>query len=216
MRKSEMIDISVPVKEGMPHWPTEGVVHIERSADMDLGSEANVTHISMSAHTGTHVDAPLHFFSEGTSIDALPMNALLGPARVLEITHPRVISLEELQSMAIGPGERVLLKTRNSQEPWFEKPFHRDFVYLSEEAARHLVECRIRTVGIDYLSVGAYEEGGETHRLLLGAGICIIEGLFLGEAEAGEYDLVCLPLLLAGADGAPARALLGPRRPEQR
>ena len=211
MRNTKWIDISVPVNEGMPHWPGEPPVHVERSADMAQGTEANVTHISMSAHTGTHMDAPLHFISSGTPIDAVSLDAVIGPARVLEIAHPRMIPLEELKTMGVQPGERILFKTRNSRESWFEKPFDRNFVYLTEEGAAYLVDNQTRMVGIDYLSVGEYEKGAETHRLLLAGGVWIIEGLFLSDVEPGEYDFVCLPLRLQGADGAPARALLRAR-----
>jgi len=208
----QWIDLSIPLRTGMIHWPGDPEPILERTSDIDRGDVANVTFLRMSAHTGTHLDAGIHFVPGTTTIDQFPLDAGIGPARVLEF-GPDVcaISRRELAKHQIGNGERVLLKTRNSASRWFEQEFNPGAAFLSAEGAAYLVSQGIRLVGIDSLSIGAYEgDGVETHRLLLKAGIWIAEGLDLSGARGGEYDLICLPLRLAGADGAPARVLLRP------
>jgi arylformamidase len=203
------IDVSVPVRPGMVHWPDDPEVQIDRVADMAKGSAWNLSRISMSAHTGTHVDAPLHVVGDGLAIDQVPLDAMIGPARVIEIADRHAVEPQELQGQEIRPGERILLKTINSQRCWTNTRFIEDYVGLSPAAAEFLAARRVRTIGIDYLSIGPYGPDGEaTHRILLRAGIWVIEGLDLSLVEAGSYDLVCLPLKLIGADGAPARAIL--------
>jgi arylformamidase len=203
------IDISAPVRSGMVHWPDDPEVEIVRVADMAKGHAYNLSRISMSAHTGTHIDAPLHLLSDGQAVDQMPLEAMVGPARVIDITNPRAVEPEELRGQGIQPGERLLLKTVNSRRCWTSSRFVEDYVGVSPAAAEFLAARRVRTVGIDYLSVGRYgPEGEQTHRILLGAGIWLIEGLDLSAVQAGSYDLVCLPLNLVGADGAPARAIL--------
>lgn len=202
------VDISVPLSDGMVHWPDNPEVRITRVQELERGDDATVSSLSLGAHTGTHVDAPVHFFQGATGVDALAFDSLLGVARVLEIRDARAIRVEELKGHAIQPGERILFKTANSARAWASKAFLPDFVYLSVDGARYLAELKVRTVGIDYLSIGGPEEGVPTHQALLGADVCIIEGLDLSSVEAGTYDLVCLPLRIAGGDGAPARAIL--------
>ena len=203
------IDISVPLYTGMVHWPDNPPVQIERVLNMDAGDAANVSALSLGAHTGTHIDAPVHFLPQGAGIDALPLSATLGPARVIEITDGESIKRQELERHAIERGERILFKTRNSARCWQSDAFVEDFVYITAEAARYLAEVGVRTVGVDYLSVGGFARDGEaTHRALLSADVCIIEGLNLSQVKPGTYELVCLPLKIRGADGAPARAVL--------
>ena len=210
---SDWIDVSVPLHTGMVHWPDNPPVRIERALSIDRGDAANVSSISMGAHTGTHMDAPIHFIPNGIGIDQMPLDATLGPARVIEIHDPEAVRVEELRPHALVEGERVLFKTRNSARAWHTDAFVEDFVYISVEAARYLAEQRVRTVGVDYLSVGGYKkDGAATHQALLEAGIWIVEGLNLASATAGSYELVCLPLKIVGSDGAPARALLRPIR----
>lgn len=167
----------------------------------------------MSAHTGTHMDAPLHFLDAADSIDLMPLDATIGPARVIEIKDENVITAEELSAHELQAGERVLFKSRNSATCWQTgRCFFKNFVHVNASAAQFLVEKRVRTIGVDYLSVGAYEgDGAETHRILLGAPIWIIEGLDLSVVEPGLYDLICLPLKIEGGDGAPARAIVRKR-----
>ncbi len=181
----------------MKHWPGDPVPSMARSLDMDLGDVCNARHLSMSAHTGTHMDAPLHFINKAASIDHMPFAATIGPARVIQIEHPHFIGPEELTAHDIQPGERILFKTRDAS------------LACNAAAALYLVERKVQTIGIDFLSIGAFEgDGAETHRIILGAGIWVIEGLELSKVEPGLYDLICLPLKILGGDGAPARAVV--------
>jgi arylformamidase len=211
-RTAAWIDISVPIYSGMVHWPDDPGVRIERTKDLSRGDAANVSKLELGAHTGTHMDAPRHFLADGAGLDDLPLDATIGPARVIRIEHPYEILPGELEAYRLRAGERVLFLTRNSERCWKNNRFVEDFVYISAAAAQFLVQRQVRTVGIDYLSVGGYvHDGVETHRILLGAGIWLIEGLNLSAVKPGAYELVCLPLRVAGADGAPARAILRPR-----
>ncbi len=205
------IDISVPVYQGMVHWPGDPEFQSCRVQSLDRGDVCNVTQFSTSAHIGTHMDAPAHFLQDGVGIDQAPLEALIGECRVLQIQDPDAVRVAELKEQRITPGERILFKTRNSARRWENREFHGDFVYIAEEAARFLADRHVRTVGIDYLSVGGFtKDGPETHRALLSAGIWIIEGLDLSQVSPGRYEFVCLPLKLRDSDGAPARALVRP------
>jgi arylformamidase len=203
------IDISVPIYTGMVHWPDNTPVRFERMQDLSRGDAANVSKIELGAHTGTHMDAPRHFLQEGAGLDEMPLDASIGMVRVINIEHPQVILPAELELHNLQAGERVLFRTRNSERCWKDDRFVEDFVYISAAAAQYLVERQVRTIGVDYLSVGGYVyDGVETHQILLSAGIWLIEGLNLSVVKPGTYELVCLPLRVAGADGAPARAIL--------
>jgi arylformamidase len=203
------MDISVPLRSGMVHWPDNPAVRIERMLDMERGDVANVSTISLGSHTGTHMDAPIHFVHGGEGMDRMPLDATVGRARVIEIQDPISIKPDELDPHGIGRDERVLFKTRNSSLGWWTHDFIEDFVYVSQEAARYLADHEVRTVGVDYLSVGGFQKDGvETHQALLGAGIWVIEGLDLSRVRPGEYELICLPLKVEDGDGAPARAIL--------
>jgi len=207
----DWIDISVPLHTGMAHWPDNPPVLIERMEDIDRGDTANVSKLSLGAHTGTHMDAPVHFFPGGKGIDTMPLTATIGLARVIEIQDSESIKSDELRPHQIQRGERILFKTRNSTRCWQTDDFVQDFVYISHEAAQYLAAQQIQTVGVDYLSVGGFfKDGVETHHALLSAGIWIIEGLDLSAVKAGRYDMICLPVKLHGSDGAPARAILRP------
>jgi arylformamidase len=197
----------------MVHWPGDPPVQIKRVHDLDRGDSHNLSEISMGSHTGTHMDAPLHFLQKGISIDRMPLDATVGRARVIEIQDNESIKREELLSHRIRRGERILFKTRNSSRVWQTGTFVEDFVFISNEAAHFLVECGVRAIGIDYLSIGGFKRGGsEVHRTLLQGGVWIIEGLDLSSVSPGRYELICLPLKLEQADGAPARAILRPIR----
>lgn len=207
----DWIDVSVPLYTGMVHWPDNPPVLIERILAIDRGDTANVSKLSLGAHTGTHMDAPVHFLSGGRGIDTMPLAATIGLARVIEISDPESIKPEELEPCQIQHGERVLFKTRNSIRCWQTDDFVKDFVYISHEAAQYLAVQQVQTVGVDYLSVGGFfKDGVETHHALLAAGIWIIEGLNLSSIQPGTYELICLPLKIVGSDGAPARAILRP------
>jgi arylformamidase len=205
----DWIDISVPLRTGMVHWPGDPPISIEHFQDMDRGDTANVSKLNMGAHSGTHMDAPIHFLPNGKGIDAMPLSATIGRARVIEIHDPESIKPGDLHPYQIQRGERVLFKTANSGTCWQTNDFVEDFVYISQEAALYLAAQQVQTVGIDYLSVGGFHKDGvETHHALLGAGIWIIEGLDLSQVQPGVYELICLPLKIVHSDGAPARAIL--------
>ena len=208
---NQWIDISVILYNGMVHWPKDPPIQIEKRLDMERGSSTNVSAISMGLHSGTHIGAPLHFIRDGKGIDEMPLESTLGRARVIEIYDQESIKPEELLQHQISHGERVLFKTLNSDRCWNSSTFVEDFVYISQEAARELVKIGVQTVGVDYLSVGGYRHDGvETHRILLSAGIWVIEGLNLSIVKPGIYSLICLPLRVLQGDGAPARAILKP------
>ena len=208
---TDWLDISVPVKSGMAHWPGDIDVSVARVSSIAEGEQCNLSRLHMSAHTGTHMDAPLHFVDGAISIDQMPLDATVGVARVIEIDVPESIGRAELEPFAIEAGERLIIKTPNMVRCWETDEFIPDFVYISEDGAKYLAERKVRSVGVDYLSVaGFYKDTVETHVALLKAGIWIIEGLDLRQIAPGRYDLICLPLKLLGADGAPARAILRP------
>lgn len=211
--KKPWIDISVPIRDAMVHWPGDPPVAIKLVKDMEHGDTANLSTISMGAHSGTHVDAPIHFIRQGMGVDRMPLDTMVGRARVVEIKDTEAIRPEELLQHRVRRGERILFKTRNSSRVWQTDEFVEDFVFISDDAARFLVDRDVRLVGIDYLSVGSFKRGGSyAHKTLLGGGVWVIEGLDLSRVIPGKYDLICLPLKLAQGDGAPARAVLRPLR----
>jgi arylformamidase len=212
MTKRDWIDISAPLRSGMACWPGDPPVRIELVQSIERGDDCNISSLSMSAHAGTHMEAPLHYYSGGNSMSTMPFSAAIGAARVIEVQDPESVKPAELRWHHIRCGERILFKTRGSAHYWRQSAFHEGFVYISREAAEYLAARQILTVGVDYLSVGGFRKDlEETHRILLGAGIWIIEGLDLSAVRPGRYDLICLPLRMAGCEGAPARALLRPR-----
>jgi arylformamidase len=206
------IDVSVAIRDGMVHWPDNPPIVVEKTMDMAHGAAANVSKIVMGVHTATHMDAPSHFVPGAAAIDQLPFDAGVGPARVIAIRDPRRITVAELEPYDIAAGERVLFKTANSPRAWRSGEFAQDAVHITPEAARWLAARKVRTVGIDYLSVGGFaaHNGVAVHEPLLAAGIAIIEGLDLSDVPPGPCDLICLPIKLAGGDGAPARAFVRP------
>jgi arylformamidase len=206
------IDVSMPCRAGMVTWPGDPFVDISQVMDMERGDSCNLTRLNMSAHTGTHMDAPRHFTRTGVSMSAWRPEDTVGPCRVIAIEDPVAIRAAELAPHTPQAGEILLFKTQNSRLRYQDNTFHEDFVYLANDAAQLLAKARVRTVGIDYLSIGGFHHDlVETHVTILGAGIWVIEGLMLDEVAAGDYELCCLPLRLQGADGAPARALLRKR-----
>lgn len=205
-----ILDISVPISGSMPIFKGDPMVNIARTADMSRGDPYTLTRIDLGVHTGTHVDAPLHFVRDGAAIEQLDLNALIGPAYVVDLSRvDGEITARDLDATHLpGGAERILFKTKNSA--LWEKPgFQEDFVALAADGARWLVERQVRLVGIDYLSVEVY---GSTdfaaHHILLDAGVIILEGVQLKDIAPGVYELLCLPLKIQGAEGAPARAVL--------
>jgi len=206
---TDWIDISVPVRKGMVHWPGDPAYDIQHVHDQKQGDICTVSRVSMGVHTGTHMDAPRHYLPDGLTIDDIPLDATVGAARVILVTDQKSIRPEHLTEHRIEIGQRVLFRTINSDSLWSKDEFDEDFVYIAKEAAEYLVKCGVRSVGVDYLSVGGFhEDGPQTHKALLEAGIWIIEGLNLSGVEPGLYEMICLPLKLIGAEGAPARAIL--------
>lgn len=206
----QLIDISLTLSEDLPTWPGDPAIKLERISEIQSGADANVTHLSMTVHAGTHVDAPEHFLDKQGTVDDLPLDLLVGPAAVVEIQTREQITRKDLQSAGIAPHtRRLLFKTPNSRG-WSEgnRTFQEDFVAISAGAAEYLVERGVEVIGVDYLSVAPFHEPVPTHQILLEAGVLIIEGLDLSRAEPGDYSLLCLPLKIKDSDGAPARVLL--------
>jgi arylformamidase len=203
-------DVSLPISESLVVWPGDPSIRITQPSHLDRGDEATVSRLEMGAHTGTHVDAPIHFIQGGSGVDRLDLNLLVGPALVVHAPEADALTAEVLEGLAIPPGtERVLFRTRNSQHWAFgEREFRTDYVGITDEGARWLIARGVRLVGVDFLSVAPYNELVPPHRTLLGAGMVVVEGLDLSEVGPGVYQFVCLPLKVVGGDGAPARAIL--------
>jgi len=204
-------DVTVPLSSAVPVFPGDPRFHMEFTHRIADGQPYNVARLTMGAHSGTHVDAPYHFLADGSTVDQLPLEILIGKCRVIDIGARDKIERTDLESQDLRDDLRVLLKTRMSGQLRLRE-FQQDFVYLTPDAARYLAQAGIKLVGIDYLSVEKFgSEDFAAHHALLGAGVVIIEGLDLSEVEAGEYDMTCLPLRVVGADGCPARVVLRSR-----
>jgi arylformamidase len=204
----KLIDVSVPLDHNLPTYPGNVPFRLEATQRLADGASSNVSALHLSAHAGTHVDAPRHFFDEGAGTEMLPLDLLMGRARVIEIPTRRGITADDLAASNLSEDLRVLIKTHNSRL-WGAPEFHTDFVGVAESGARYLVDHGIKVIGVDYLSVEPYKTPGHpAHRTLLGSGAIIIEGLNLRDVEPGVYEMFCLPLRVVGADGAPARVVL--------
>jgi arylformamidase len=203
----QIYDISVPISRDLPCFPGDPPTSVDPVSRLGRGDAANVAHLSLSTHAGTHIDAPRHFMENGTAVDGLPLSLLVGEALVVDMRGVREIGRPELAAVALEGVERLLLKTDNSAL-WERDGFCGDYSALTEDGAAYLLQQGVRLVGIDYLSIEAFTGDGTVHRLLLGSGGIILEGLDLSEIAAGRYELVCLPLKVRGGDGAPARAIL--------
>ena len=204
-------DISLTISPNLPTWPGDPKLELEKFESMDAGGHNNVSRISASVHLGTHVDAPYHFLNDGRTVEQLPLDVLTGPCYVAQLPDGiEAITAEVLNRTEINSEmKRVLFGTRNSHV-WAggESMFQEDFVAITEDGAEWLVERGVQLVGVDYLSVAPFGESVPTHKVLLQAGVVIVEGLNLSKVMRGFYDLYCLPLKIAGCDGAPARAIL--------
>jgi len=204
-------DISLTISPSMPVWPGDPAVELTLVQSMDKGDHINMTKMAMSVHTGTHVDAPHHFLNNHQTVESLPLDVLTGPCYVTQLPHDvDEINAEVLERMSFGEGTTRLLFGTSNSRIWSrgENNFQKEFVSVSEDGAEWLVAHGIKLVGVDYLSVAPFGEGTPTHTVLLRAGVVVVEGLNLSQISRGFYDLYCLPLKIAGSDGAPARAIL--------
>jgi arylformamidase len=204
----KLIDVTVPLDANLPAYPGNTPFSLEAIKRIAAGGSSNVSSLHLSAHSGTHVDAPRHFFDNGGGTEALPLDLLLGRTRVVELRTRKGITAEDLAAFDLSEDIRVLIKTPNSRL-WGSPEFHADYVGITESGARYLVERGVKLVGVDYLSVEVFKSpGAPAHHVLLGAGTIVVEGLNLRDVEPGVYDLLCLPLPIVGSDGAPARVVL--------
>jgi arylformamidase len=211
--KSEWIDISLPIYEGMVGGPNDPRVTVRLVRDPAKGDAVTMSQLTMISHTGTHIDAPRHFFVDGTTIDALPLETFIGPARVIEIKDTDSIKPAELEPYNIRAGERILFKTKNSSYVYDSDKFTKPYVFISNEAARFLVDKKVRLVGIDYITVGGFatpEENRFVHKLFLKGGVSILEEVNLKGVTPGNYELIAVPLRFHKLDAAPCRAIIRP------
>ena len=212
--EDDWIDVTTPLDTATtPIYPGDTRLKFELLRSFTAGDKVTLSSYLMTAHAGTHVDAPLHFVAKGASIDQVPLTTLMGRARVIDCSpDARAIDAVELNKHNWRDAKRILFRTRNSRNSWMVDPnFHQDFTYIAPDAAQLMADSGVELVGIDYLSAekfGASEP--RTHQILLGRSIPIIEGLDLRGIKAGEYDLIVLPLRVVGHEAAPARALLRP------
>jgi arylformamidase len=210
----QWIDVTVPILSNMISWPSDPPIKISKYKSIKNGSSSNVSILTLGSHTGTHIDAPRHFFDSGVTIDKMPSDIMSGIAQVIEIKDDSAICVHELKLKKIRYGQCIIFRTRNSKTQWWRKNFSRDFVFLTLAAAKYLLIRRVKMVGIDCLSVGGYgqPDSKTVHRALLSKGIWVIEGLDLTKISSGSYDILCLPLRIYQGDAAPARVLLRPRK----
>lgn len=204
-------DVTFTVEQGMSVWPGDDPVQLDRQQKIEDGANANVSFLGLSVHTGTHIDAPLHFLKEGYGVEQIPLDLLIGPAQVIQVPEDaKVIDSKTLEKIVLKPGiKRVLFKTAVSlQQTTLTQEFKTDFVGVAADAAQILVDKGVNVIGIDYLSIAPYKNSRPTHEILLNANTLIIEGLNLADVDEGLYTLYCLPLKLKGSDGAPARVIL--------
>jgi arylformamidase len=202
-----IFDISVPLAVGLPTWPGDPCFLSEPVLLLEKGDGARVSRVTLGDHSGTHLDAPAHMLADGATLDGSSLPLLMGPALVADLRGMAEIGIKELAGLPLTGVERLLLKTNNSLL-WQKAEFCREFVALSTAGAEFLVSKGVRLVGIDYLSIEKFGGDGSVHRILLGHEVLILEGLDLSAVPGGVYDLVCLPLRIAGGAGAPARAIL--------
>jgi arylformamidase len=181
---------------------------------MRKGDMLTLSVYSMGAHSGTHIDAPMHFIANGAPIDQVALSPLIGAARVIDIADSvQAIDAAELNRHDWRRAQRVLFRTRSTLRGWMDSStFHRDFAYIAPDAAQLLADAGVQLVGVDYISAEQFGAPAPlTHRILLGRGIPIVEGLDLRPVQAGDYDLIVLPLKVRGHEGAPARAIVRKR-----
>jgi len=212
IRIDKVIDISLPLSDSLPVWPGCQRFQVVPRLSIQNGDLTNDSNLVMNVHTGTHIDAPAHFFAHGASVEMIALATMVGTAYVADLQTIDRITATDLEQLHLPPNvTRLLCKTRNSAL-WQrgESEFDPDFVALTADAAQWVVDQGITLIGVDYLSVQRFDDGPETHRILLEKPVVIVEGLNLAEVTPGWYTLICLPLKLIGAEGAPVRAILFP------
>lgn len=201
------IDVTRPLEVGMPRWPGDPAFQLSSVSSIASGDACNVTQLSMCVHTGTHIDAPIHFIRGGAGVEIAPLSALMGLARVIQCDDPVAIRRAFLEEHQVQEHERLIIKTSTP----FSSEFREDYVYIAQDAAKYLVQRRVRLIAVDTMSVGGFNNDMiETHEALLGGGVWIVENLDLGQVPAGRYEVICLHLNIPGCDGAPARVLVRP------
>jgi arylformamidase len=200
-------DISLNLSTETVRWVAAPPMEFHARRRLERGDATNASAVTMSVHSGTHLDAPFHFVPDGATIDTLPLEAFIGPARVCEVDAGRYITEAHVAALDLGGDTRVLFKTRNSA--LLHKPeYEADFAAFSVEAARALVARGVTLVGLDYLSVAHADSQVPVHRAFLDHGVILLEGIDLSPIAPGRYELICFPLRLRGSDGAPCRAVL--------
>ena len=208
MKQPRIYDVSLTIEPGMAVWPGDPPVAVESASAITEGGSSNLSRLKMGSHTGTHVDAPRHFIDGAAGVDAISSDVLTGPARLFQLPRVKRIDRRVLEGLDLEGVSRLLLGTGNSALLG-KKPLSMDYAFVTGDAARYMVGRGVKLVGIDYLSI---EEHGTVvhpvHHALLGAGVVIVEGIDLAGVPAGDYELMCLPLKMKDADGAPARVLL--------
>jgi arylformamidase len=208
-RAPRFVDVSVLLAPGIPIYPGNPPFEMTAVKRIAKGDSSNNSRLVMGSHTGTHVDAPRHFFDDRPGAESLALELLIGRARVIDLPHRGGLREAHLGAAGLREDLRVLLKSPNSALWNSSEGFHSEYTYLTEGGARLLVDQGVKVVGVDYLSVEQFKKAGApAHRMLLGNGVIIIEGLNLSDVDPGQYEMYCLPLRIAGADGAPARVVL--------
>lgn len=203
----KLYDISLNLSARTVRWGTSQPMELIERKRMRGGDPNNSSSVTMSVHSGTHVDAPFHFVPDGLTIESLPLDPFIGPARVCAVDPVNQITAADLPKIELKGETRVLFKTRNSR--LLHRPaYDPDFVAFSREAAEALVGLGVKLVGLDYLSVARADEQVPVHRAFLDHGVVLLEGIDLSHVPPGRYELIALPIKLHGSDGAPCRAVL--------
>jgi arylformamidase len=205
----KLYDISLPIESGGVVYPENTPIEIANVKSVASGGSSTISKVSFGSHTATHVDAQSHFLVDGTTVDQIPLDVLIGPALLVRFPDDvMAITAAHLERAGVAGQTRVIFATRNSGFNR-DRTFVKDYTYVAPDAAEFLVAQGVKLVGVDYLSIEQFHSGHhKTHKTLLGAGVVIVEGLQLSDPPAGKYELICLPLRLKGLDGAPARAVL--------
>lgn len=200
--------MTLTISDEIITWPSDPKVSIRKTRLISQGNSCNVSELKFGSHCGTHIDAPYHFEENGVKIDRIPLEHLIGIATVFDIKNKEKIDLEDIKTLQLKSRERVIFKTINSTY-WRLAEFKKDFVYVTKEAAQYLVDCGVKVVGIDYLSIEKFgNKPADTHHTFLRNDVTLIEGLDLSNVKAGDYELIALPLKIKDGDGSPARVVL--------